>query len=297
VTLRPQPAEGADVDRPAIDVQKLRYAYPGAGQPAVDGMSFAVATGEVFGFLGPSGAGKTTTQRALIGLISGWSGAIEILGRSVADWGRDLYDRIGVSFELPVGYPRLTGREDLAHFGHLHGRAAREPGELLSAVGLGTAADAPVASYSKGMRIRLNLARALLHDPEVLFLDEPTSGLDPVNAEQVRTLIRAEQARGRTIFLTTHDMVTATAVCDRVAFVVAGRIVRCETPRALQLAYGRRELRVEYRTDDGTARATFPLDGASPELQELLASGRVETVHTTEAGLDEVFARVTGEVL
>jgi fluoroquinolone transport system ATP-binding protein len=285
------------VSRPAIEVEDLRYTYPGASQPAVDGMSFAVEPGEVFGFLGPSGAGKTTTQRVLIGLLTGWAGDVEVLGRRVGDWGRDLYDRIGVAFELPVGYPRLTGREDLVHFSELHRRQPREPGELLDSVGLGSAADAPIASYSKGMRIRLNLARALLHDPEVLFLDEPTAGLDPVNAGQVRALIRAEQARGRTVFLTTHDMGTATTVCDRVAFVVQGRIVRCEPPRTLQLAYGRRELVVEYRTSDGTARATFPLDGPSPELRQLLASGRVETVHTTEATLEEVFAQVTGETL
>lgn len=285
------------MDQLTISVEELRYRYPGAERPAVDGMSFEVHPGEVFGFLGPSGAGKTTTQRALIGLLEGWTGSIEVLGRPVSTWDRDLYDRIGVAFELPVGYPRLTGREDLTHFGHLHGRAIRDPGELLTAVGLGEATDAPVASYSKGMRIRLNLARALLHDPDVLFLDEPTSGLDPVNAEQVRALIRSEQDRGRTIFLTTHDMRTATALCDRVAFVVDGRIALCESPRALQLAYGRRELRVEYRTDTGVAHATFPLDGASPELQRLLASGRVETVHTTEATLDEVFAQVTGASL
>jgi fluoroquinolone transport system ATP-binding protein len=285
------------VDPVTIAVEELRYSYPGQARPAVDGMTFAVSRGEVFGFLGPSGAGKTTTQRALIGLLEGWTGGIRILGRPLGDWGRELYDRIGVAFELPVGYPRLTGREDLTHFAHLHRRPSRDPGELLEAVGLGDGADAPVASYSKGMRLRLNLARALLHDPEVLFLDEPTSGLDPVNAGRVRALIRAEQGRGRTVFLTTHDMGTAAAVCDRVAFVVDGRIVLCESPRALRLAHGAREMEVEYRTDAGLERATFPLDRASPELQALLASGRVETVHTTEASLDDVFVRVTGQSL
>jgi fluoroquinolone transport system ATP-binding protein len=285
------------VDEVTIAVEDLRYSYPGQEKPAVDGMTFAVARGEVFGFLGPSGAGKTTTQRALIGLLEGWTGGIRILGRDLGDWGRDLYDQIGVAFELPVGYPRLSGREDLTHFAHLHRRPSRDPGELLEAVGLGDAADALVGSYSKGMRLRLNLARALLHDPEVLFLDEPTSGLDPVNAEGVRALVRSEQSRGRTVFLTTHDMGTATAVCDRVAFVVDGRIVLCESPRAMRLAYGTREVEVEYRTDAGLARARFPFDRASSELQALFASGRVETVHTLEASLDEVFARVTGRAL
>lgn len=281
----------------AIRVHDLHYTYPGAGAPAVDGLSFEVRAGEVFGFLGPSGAGKTTTQRAIIGLVEGWTGDIEVLGRPRADWGTDLYDRIGVAFELPVGHPRLTGREDLAHFAQLHGVPSRDPAELLDAVGLGHAADVAVGAYSKGMRVRLNLARALLHEPELLFLDEPTAGLDPVNAAEVRGLVRAEQARGRTVFLTTHDMATATAVCDRVAFVVDGRIAACESPRALQLAHGGRQVRVEYRTESGLATAAFPLGEVPDEMLHLLGSDRVETVHTTEASLDDVFAAVTGRSL
>lgn len=281
----------------AIRVQDLHYTYPGRTVPAVDGLSFEVQPGEVFGFLGPSGAGKTTTQRAIIGLVEGWTGDIDVLGRPRGTWGTELYDRIGVAFELPVGYPRLTGLEDLAHFAQLHGVPSRDPAELLDAVGLGEAADVAVGAYSKGMRVRLNLARALLHEPDLLFLDEPTSGLDPVNAAEVRGLIRTEQARGRTVFLTTHDMVTATAVCDRVAFVVDGRIVACESPRALQLAHGGRQVRVEYRTESGLGTATFPLGDVPDEMLRLLASDRIETVHTTEASLDDVFAAVTGRTL
>ena len=280
-----------------IRVEELSYTYPGREVPAVDGMSFEVSQGEVFGFLGPSGAGKTTAQRVLIGLLEAWSGRVEVLGRERGSWGPELYDRIGVAFELPVGYPRLTGREDLGHFAHLHGGPTRDVGELLGALGLGEAADQPVGSYSKGMRVRLNLARALLHEPELLFLDEPTSGLDPVNAAIVRDHIREAQRRGRTIFLTTHDMRTADEVCDRVAFVVDGRIAACDGPRAFRLRHGRPELRIEHRTDDGVTTTTFPLGTASDELVALLSSGRVETVHTTEATLDEVFAQVTGRQL
>jgi fluoroquinolone transport system ATP-binding protein len=280
-----------------VMVEDLFYTYPGRDAPAVDGMSFQVGRGEVFGFLGPSGAGKTTAQRILIGLLEAWSGRVEILGRERRSWGSGFYDRIGVAFELPVGYPRLTGREELGHFAHLHGGPTRDVGELLGGLGLGEAADQPVGSYSKGMRIRLNLARALLHDPELLFLDEPTSGLDPVNAAIVRDHIRAEQQRGRTIFLTTHDMRTADEVCDRVAFVVDGRIAACDDPRTFRLRHGRPELHVEYRTDNGVTTATFPLGAVSDELTALLASGRVETVHTDEASLDAVFVTVTGRQL
>lgn len=280
-----------------IRVHDLAFTYPGRGRPAIEQMGFEVARGEVFGFLGPSGAGKTTTQRVLIGLLEGWTGEVEVLGRDRRSWGTDLYDRIGVAFELPVGYPRLTGREDLTHFANLHASDCRDVDELLESVGLSEVAHAPVGSYSKGMRVRLNLARALLHAPDILFADEPTAGLDPVNVGMVREQLLEQKRQGRTVLLTTHDMDTATAVCDRVAFIVEGHIVACDSPRAFRLAYARPELRVDYRTEAGVASARFPLGTTPPELLDLLSSDRVETVHTSEATLGEVFAEVTGRRL
>jgi fluoroquinolone transport system ATP-binding protein len=285
------------MDEMTIRVRDLTFTYPGREHPAIQKMTFEVARGEVFGFLGPSGAGKTTTQRVLIGLLDGWTGDVEVLGRDRRRWGTALYDRIGVAFELPVGYPRLTGREDLTHFANLHAGAHRDVGDLLDSVGLAQVADTQVGSYSKGMRVRLNLARALLHEPDVLFADEPTAGLDPVNTGMVREHILDQKERGRTVVVTTHDMDTATAVCDRVAFIVDGRIVACDSPRAFRLAHARPEVRVEYRTVDGVTAARFPLGQAPPELVALLSSDRVETVHTSEATLGEVFAEVTGRRL
>jgi fluoroquinolone transport system ATP-binding protein len=283
---------------PALEVIGLRHTYPGAKRPAVDDVTFSVASGEVFGFLGPSGAGKTTTQQCIIGLQRGWTGAIRILGRDVGDWGRELYDQVGVAFELPAGYARLTAREDLAHFAALHGTPTRDIDEVLAAVWLTDAADTLVGTFSKGMRIRLNLARALLHNPRVLFLDEPTSGLDPATARQVRALIEEERRRGTTIFLTTHDMLTADAVCDRVAFMVGGRIVAVDSPRAMRMQAGSGLVRVELRDGDGRrAERVFPLHGSQDGLAELLASGRVEAIHSTEASLDDVFVRLTGQTL
>ncbi len=281
------------MDGMSIRVASLHHTYPGAAGPAVDDLSFTVGTGEVFGFLGPSGVGKTTTQNAVIGLLEGWTGTIDLLGRPRREWGREVFDHIGVSFELPVGHPRLTGREELAHHACLHHRRGPEPDELLERLGLSAAADQPLSTWSKGMRSRLNLARALAHDPEVLFLDEPTSGLDPVNAALVRGVVRDERARGRTVFLTTHDMHTASAVCDRVAFVAAGRIVASGSPRDLGLAHGSRRVRVEYATADGPASDVLDLATAADRLSDLLATGTVETIHTLEADLDEVFAVVT----
>lgn len=280
-------------DDVAIRVEQLRHTYPGASRPAVDGMTFQVRAGEVLGFLGPSGVGKTTTQQAIIGLLHGWTGSIDLLGRPRDQWGDAVHDRIGVSFELPVGHPRLTGYEELAHHACLHDRRGPHPRDLLDRLGLAEAGDQPLAAWSKGMRVRLNLARALVHDPDVLFLDEPTSGLDPVSVEVVRGVVRDERDRGRTIFLTTHDMPTAAAVCDRVAFVVGGRIVASGSPRALGLAHGRRVVRIEFRGPAGPDSLVVPLDDAADRLPALLAAGTVETIHTQEAGLEEVFAVVT----
>lgn len=285
-------------DAPAIDVVELAHTYPGAARPAVDGVTFSVGRGEVFGFLGPSGAGKTTTQLCLIGLLEGWSGSVHVLGRDVRDWGRELYDQIGVAFELPAGYARLTAREDLIHFAALHGTPAHDIDELLASVWLNEAADTLVGTFSKGMRIRLNLARAMLHRPRLLFLDEPTSGLDPATARQVRSLIHAERERGTSVFLTTHDMATADAVCDRVAFMVDGRIAAVDSPRSLRLASGTGKVRVEYRDDHGQpTERSFPLNGDQAGLAQLLASGRVDAIHSTEASLDDVFVQLTGRTL
>ncbi|HSK91139.1 MAG TPA: ABC transporter ATP-binding protein [Euzebyales bacterium] len=282
---------------PVIEVRDLRYTYPGADRPAVRDMGFTVERGEIFGFLGPSGAGKTTTQQILIGLLRGWQGTVLLFGQAPAVWGPELYDRIGVSFELPAGYAKLTVREDLAHFALLHATAPRDTAEVLDAVGLGAAADHAVGALSKGMRGRLNLARALVHRPDLLFLDEPTSGLDPVTARRVREVIAAERDRGVTIFLTTHDMATADALCDRVAFVVDGAIAACDRPRDLKLSTGARRIRVEYRADGRLRSEQFDIGEAGPRLAQLLGSPDLETVHTTEASLDDVFVDVTGRRL
>jgi fluoroquinolone transport system ATP-binding protein len=166
------------------------------------------------------------------------------------------------------------------------------PEEALDLVGLGEAADRRAATLSKGMKMRLNLARALLHRPDVLFLDEPTSGLDPTNAAAVRAVIRAQAAEGRTVFLTTHDMPAVEELCTRVAFMRAGRIVAIDTPRNLRLAYGRPSVVAESLVDGALQRKEFPTTD-DPELLALLATGRVQTVHTREAALSDVFITVT----
>ncbi|MDX1578287.1 MAG: ABC transporter ATP-binding protein [Gemmatimonadota bacterium] len=277
----------------------LRYVYPGAESPAIDGLDFEVSSGEILGFLGPNGAGKSTTQKVLIGLLRDYEGDASVLGRSPGARDSDFYEHIGVAFEFPNHYLKLTGRENLTYFGALYERGGADPDELLKRVDLADAGDMPVARYSKGMKSRLSIARALLNDPEVLFLDEPTAGLDPVSARRIKELIGAQRNAGKTVFLTTHDMVVADELCDRVAFIVDGRIDVIDAPRSLKLAYGERTVRVEHGGDGALERSEFPLAGLGEnrDFLELLRKGEVETLHTLEASLETVFVEVTGREL
>lgn len=284
---------------PIIETASFHFSYPGANRPAVRSLTFTVGRGEIFGFLGPSGAGKSTTQNVLIRLLDGYEGSIAVLGRDLRRWDENYYRRIGVAFEAPNHYLKLTARENLQLFAGLHGGATESADVLLEAVGLHDDADQPVSEFSKGMRGRLTLARALLHRPELLFLDEPTAGLDPVTARRVRQVIRSARDGGATVFLTTHDMTTADELCDRVAFLVDGSIAALDTPRALRLAHGRRVVRVESTCDGRPIVQEFPLEALdlNAEFLGLLRSGHVETIHTLETTLEDVFVQVTGRAL
>ena len=231
---------------PVVDVDGLTFTYASGTSPAVRNLSFRIDRGEVFGFLGPNGAGKSTTQKVLIGLLRGYRGAVSVLGRDVADWGADYYERIGVSFELPNHYLRLTGTENLSYFRALYRGETRRPEALLEMVGLAEDGERLVSEYSKGMKTRLGVARALLNEPQLIFLDEPTVGLDPVSGRRIRNLVREMKEAGRTVFLTTHDMTVADDLCDRVAFIVNGEIRLVESPYDLKLAHGARTVVVEY---------------------------------------------------
>jgi len=284
---------------PVAQVEEFSFTYPGSSRPAVRDVSFVVERREIFGFLGPSGAGKSTTQNVLIKLLGGYQGRITVLQRELGAWGRDYYRKIGVAFETPNHYLRLTALENLRFFAGLHGGATENPEALLDRVGLTQDAGKRVGEFSKGMRGRLTFARALLHKPELLFLDEPTAGLDPVSARRIRQLIREVRDAGATIVLTTHDMSTADELCDRVAFLVDGRIAALAAPRALRLAHGRRVVRVESLHNGARAEREFSLESLADdrEFGALLRSGAIETIHTLESTLEDVFVRLTGRTL
>lgn len=282
-----------------LEVCDLSFTYAGAREPTLHDLRFNIADGEIFGFLGPSGAGKSTTQNILTGLLKGYQGRVTVLGRNLADWHADYYEQIGVAFELPTHFRKLTALENLAYFRALYRHPVLTPQEALDLVGLGTAGRMPVAQFSKGMQNRLSVARALLHNPPLLFLDEPTSGLDPVNARVIKELIQARRAAGATVFLTTHTMELADALCDRVAFIVDGRITLIDPPRALKLRYGAASVQVEYGGSATPAQQIFPLAGLGDNAAflDLLHSGTVQTIHTQEATLEDIFVQVTGRRL
>jgi fluoroquinolone transport system ATP-binding protein len=282
-----------------IEVDGLRFAYPGASEPAVRDLEFRVEDGEIFGFLGPNGAGKSTTQKVLTGLFHDYQGKVSVLGREVRDWGADLYEQIGVGFELPVHYGRLTARENLHYFASLYEGETEGLDALLEQVDLSDKADVRVDRFSKGMRVRLSFARSILCRPKLLFLDEPTTGLDPVSARRIKDLILKQRERGATVFLTTHDMATADELCDRVAFLVDGRISLVDAPRELKVRYGEPRVRVEYRLDGTLETRDFALDGLADNNGFLAAlrEPALETIHTQETSLEDIFIRVTGREL
>ena len=282
-----------------IEVNNLTFVYSKATRPALKELRFNIERGEIFGFLGPSGAGKSTTQKILIGLLRNYEGIVSVFGKDLAGWKSDYYERIGVSFEFPNHFLKLTALENLTYFSRLYTGPTQSPQALLDLVGLANDGARPVAHYSKGMKNRLSVARALLHNPELLFLDEPTAGLDPVNARRVKELIKTQKQAGKTVFLTTHDMTVADELCDRVAFIVDGQINLIDHPRELKLRYGQARVRVEYQSVNSTERREFPLAGLgdNAEFLHLLRGRQVQTLHTLEATLEEVFIQATGREL
>jgi fluoroquinolone transport system ATP-binding protein len=286
-------------DSCALNIQHLEFTYPKAEKKALNNVSFHIQKGEIFGFLGPNGAGKSTTQKVIIGLLKGYKGTVDLLGRNLTSWKSDLYEHIGVCFELPNHYQKLTAFENLQLFSSFYKNKTIDPHELLQMVDLDNDANQRVGSFSKGMKTKLNFARALLNNPQMLFLDEPTTGLDPVSARQIKNIILEKKKEGTTIFLTTHNMNDADELCDRVGFMVDGTLVLIQSPKELKLKHGKKLVKVEYLSNGDLIKEEFTLAdlGSNNTFLSLLNSGRVQTIHTEEATLDDVFITVTGRQL
>lgn len=266
---------------------------------AVDHISFRVGAGEILGFLGPNGAGKTTTLKMLVGLLAPREGRVSILGRDMVKEREEVQARIGVCFEEKSLYEDMSAVANLKFFASLFGIKDLDTSALLQRVGLPDDRRDRVSNYSKGMKQRLMVARALVNRPDVLFLDEPTDGLDPVSSEAIRSVVLEEKARGVTVFLTTHDMLEADKLSDHVAFINEGKIVAFDTPENLKHQYGKRILKVRYHRDGELAEEELPLDdeGAGRRIQEILDDYDVLDMHTEEATLEDIFIQLTGKKL
>ena len=218
---------------------------------ALDDVSLTIDVGEVMGLLGPNGAGKTTFVKILATVLLPSAGRASVMGHDVVTETTSVRPLIGIVFGGERGlYGRLTARQNLSYWGALYkmDRAAvdRRIAELLERVGLTERADSSVETFSRGMKQRLHLARGLIADPPVLFLDEPTTGMDPVATRDFRGLVSELRSEGRTILLTTHDMAEAESLCERVALIDRGRLLRVESPRTLSNCLDRYE-RIDSR--------------------------------------------------
>jgi len=282
-----------------INVKNLNYEYQKSHKHAVKNISFIIKPGEIFGFLGPSGAGKTTTQRLLIGLLKNYSGKIQMMGKERRQWDSSFYEQVGVAFEFPNLYLKLTAEENLSLIAAYYKKNPKNQEELLASVGLLDAKDQKIESFSKGMKMRLNFIRAIMHNPDLMFFDEPTSGLDPLNAKTIKDKILSMKAQGKTIFLTTHNMTVAEQLCDRVAFINDGSIATIDTPKQLMLSHGKSVLDVSYHSKSKMVTETFELSniGENEQFQKIIKSKEIVSMHTQEASLEDVFIAVTGRSL
>ncbi|MFS2292078.1 MAG: ABC transporter ATP-binding protein [Actinomadura sp.] len=291
-----------------IEVTGLRKRY--GDVRAVDGVTFAVEEGEFFGILGPNGAGKTTALEIIEGLREPDEGEVSVLGMS--PWPRNpaLLPRIGVQLQASSFFERLTAREQLQTFGSLYGIPAGKADTMLELVGLDDKADVQVEKLSGGQAQRLSIACALVHDPEVVFLDEPTAALDPQARRNLWDVLREISRQGRTVVLTTHYMDEAEALCDRVAIMDAGRILRLGPPAVLvrgldapsRISIPSGALTVEdaqalpgadQAADDGVSLTVTTRD-PSAVIAAIAARDALDGVQIHGATLEDVFLQVTG---
>lgn len=282
-----------------ISVKNLYHSYTHDDVYAVNNVSFEIAKGEVFGFLGPSGAGKSTTQGVLTGLLPLQKGEVTVADYDMRHRNRQMFNKIGVSFEQSNVYNKLTALENLEFYKKLFDVKTEDPMKLLEIAGLSDVAKHKAGTFSKGMKHRLTFVRSMLNNPELWFLDEPTTGLDPAIGRQIIDIVKQKKSEGTTVFLTTHNMNVADELCDRIAFIIDGEIKLIDSPRNLKLQFGEKLVVVDHIVNGITKREQFSLiDPADmARLNTLISTGQIEMMHTKEATLEEIFIKVTGRGL
>lgn len=280
-----------------IEVKNLTFSY-GKGKQALHGLNFRVSDGEIFGFLGPNGSGKSTTQKILTGILKGYGGHVALFGQQMsAVHNREFFQNIGVLFEFPYLYANLSAIDNLKYFSSFYPKEQlRDANELLERLEFKRDfLKKPVSSYSKGMRQRVSMARALISNPKLLFLDEPTSGLDPRGAVLFRSIIEEEREKGTTIFLTTHNMLDADLLCDRVAFITNGKIAALDNPKNLKEKNSNHRVVLHYlyqgKREEKTME-TLELEAGIP-----FAHDEIISIHSQEPTLEDIFIQYTGRGL
>ncbi|PPA69816.1 ABC transporter ATP-binding protein [Jeotgalibacillus proteolyticus] len=280
--------------RKVINVEHLSKKFH--KETALKDLNFSVHEGEIIGFLGPSGSGKTTTIKILTGQLPQTSGKASVLGKPTEQIDEEIYEQVGIVTDNSGLYERLTVYRNLTVFAKLLDVEKQRVDFLLKKVGLYEDKDKLASKLSKGMKQRLILARAMLHEPKVLFLDEPTSGLDPVNSEAIHDLLLELKKIGTAIFLTTHNMEEAAKLCDRVALLNDGLIVENDSPKALTLKFNKnKQYQVLLKNE---IEHTLPHTKETIEkISKWMASDELLTIHSCEPTLEKVFLEVTGREL
>lgn len=280
-----------------ISVKNLTFSYKN-GKQALNDISFSVGDGEIFGFLGPNGSGKSTTQKILTGILKGYRGSVSIFNQEIKNMtSKDFFKEIGVLFEFPYLYTNLSAIDNLKYFASFYNKdKTRDVFELLEMLEVKKDFwNKPISSYSKGMKQRVSMARALIGNPKLLFLDEPTSGLDPAGTVLFRKIIENERKKGTTIFLTTHNMVDADLLCDRVAFISNGDIVTIDSPQNLKEKNSNQQVIINY-TYSGKREEKI-IDSNLLEENFLFPYDKIISIHTQEPTLENVFIKYTGRGL
>lgn len=266
------------------------------GRNVLSGIDLNIGEGRIFGLLGPSGAGKTTLIKIITGQLAKDSGEVKVFGKDVNTLTGADKKRIGIMMDDHGVYDRLSCADNLKIFADIYGVPHDRIDKALEQVGLAGSAKKPAMKLSKGMKVRLRLARVLMVSPDILFLDEPTSGLDPVTTKQIHKLINDQKDRGCTVFLTTHNMEEATELCDEVALLNEGKIVERGTPDQICRRYNHKKtIRLHLKSGEDIE---LEHSGASASaLEKLMEQGEIETIHSSEPTLETVFIELTGRRL
>lgn len=271
-----------------ITVEKITKRF--GNKTALNQIQFNVEKGEIFGFLGPSGAGKTTLINILTGQLKADEGTTQLLGKDTKDLTPEDLAHIGLVGDSSGYYEKLSLEKNLIVYAKIYGLPNSRVDEVLEQVGLLESKKTIAEKLSTGMRQRMFLARALLNRPELLFLDEPTSGLDPMTSKKIHHLLEELKAAGTTIFLTTHDMVEATELCDRISLLNQGDLVEIGTPRDIIQKYNK-EKRVKVTFIDHSEQVMAFEDLKDQDMRQ------VELIHSMEPTLEDIFIQLTGEKL